>query len=159
MTLDLKMTGASRVIARLKAMQVKIEANKDRAARSAANVVRRAVRREAPRGKNRPYSRKPGTLRGSVSVRKLPEVGYVVSPGPLKYLVVKGVRPHDISPKASAVLRWDAGGEAAFSRAAHHPGTPPNPFVHRAFDLLTREEAVAAAATALHGGAEVGDLE
>jgi hypothetical protein len=160
MTLDLKMSGANKIIARLKAMQASIDRNKDRAARSAANIVRRAVRREAPKGKPNPYDRKPGTLRRSVSVRKLPELGYVVSPGPLKYLVVKGVRPHDISPKSQPVLRFaSSSGDVVFSRVARHPGTPANPFVHRAFDLLTREEAIQAAKTVLRGGAEVGDTE
>jgi len=160
MTLDLKMTGANKVIAKLKAIHATVERNKDRAARSAANIVRRAVRREAPRGKSRPYSRKPGVLRSSVKVKKVLGEGYLVTPGPLKYLVVKGTVAHDISPKAQAVLRFaDSSGSPAFSRGTHHPGTAPNPFVDRAFNVLTREEAIAAAKTVLRGGAEVGDSE
>jgi Bacteriophage HK97-gp10, putative tail-component len=158
MTLNLRMTGAKKVIAKLKAAHAKIERNKDRATRSAATIVARAMRREAPKAQPSPYSRPPGTLRKSIRVRKLPGEGYVVKPGPLGHLVVKGTAAHDFGPKAASVLRFSVAGQDVFSQAVHHPGTKANPFVGRAFDLLTREEAIAAAKTVLRGGAEVGDI-
>lgn len=46
----------------------------------------------------------------------------------------QGTKPHTIVPRSKQVLRWPAGGEFAFAKRVHHPGTKQDPFIYEAAD-------------------------
>ncbi len=48
--------------------------------------------------------------------------------------VEEGTRPHEIRPINGRVLVFQVRGKTVFTPLVHHPGTKPNPFMHRAAD-------------------------
>lgn len=58
------------------------------------------------------------------------------SPETYAMYVLKGTPPHDIVPRTASVLHFIASsGEEVFTQHVSHPGTQPNPFNARAWDL------------------------
>ena len=49
-------------------------------------------------------------------------------------LVEEGTRPHEIRPINGRLLAFKANGKMVFTPLVHHPGTKPNPFIHRAVE-------------------------
>ncbi len=151
-------TGVRGLVTHLRKLQATIERNRDRATRSAARLVARAIRHEAPVDREASGRRGGKSLRRSVMVQPVPGVGYVVGPrSPLTHLVVKGTRPHQEFPKSRSAIAFPEGGATMFTASVQHPGAKANPFIQRALTLANREEAVKAAGIVLHDGAEVPD--
>ena len=48
--------------------------------------------------------------------------------------VEEGTRPHEIRPINGRLLVFQVRGKTVFTPLVHHPGTKPNPFMHRAAD-------------------------
>ena len=135
----------------------RIQRNKDRAARGAAVLIARAVRREAPRLTKAQAGKQAGKLRRSVRVRRIPG-GYRVKPEARSaHLVIRGTKPHLTMVKQAEALHFQAGGDDVFVHSAHHPGARANPFVNRAFSFATREEAKLVAKEVLFHDAPVPD--
>ena len=146
---EIIINGIRQLETKLQRMSAEIERNKRHAARSAANMVRRAMRREAPKA--------TGKLRRNIRVLPVPG-GYVVKPtGRVAHLVIKGTKPHPIGLKQAHALHFTIAGGSVFVHSAEHPGAKANPFVARTRDLATTTEAVIAAKETLLHGAPVPD--
>lgn len=55
--------------------------------------------------------------------------------------ILRGTPPHlirAIQNRPNATLRFMAGGQVAFAKVVHHPGTQPNNFIERALPLALR---------------------
>jgi hypothetical protein len=62
----------------------------------------------------------------------------VVFDAPHSATVHNGSKPHRIYAKPGGVLHWtDSAGNDHFAEHVDHPGTPPNPFLQRAVDIMT----------------------
>lgn len=134
--------------------------------RTAANVVRRAIRAEAKKirgaGTIVGYTKKGRAkvrhkLETSVQIRRDGDSYHVGPRTPLAHLVIRGHRPPSglIMPKAVKALSWAGSGGQIFAASSPGGDAHANPFVHRAYDELTRQEAVNSAASVLfHGGPE-----
>ena len=152
---DVIINGMRELQLRVKRMGAQIERNKDHAARTAAILIARAMRKEAPRLSRSVAGKQAGKLRKSVHVRKIPG-GYRVKPeSKVAHLVIKGTKPHDIEVKQAQSLYMVIDGGPVFVHSARHPGAKANPFVQRTLSLATREEAVIAAKETLFHDAPV----
>ena len=47
-----------------------------------------------------------------------------------------GTKKHTIRPRLKSVLRWQIGNNVFFATSVEHPGTKPNPYHIRTFNLL-----------------------
>lgn len=165
MSAEVYLNGAKKVIADLEKRQAMIERNRERAARSAATIVRRAIRAEARKIRGtgtvvgytkRGRAKVRHKLETSVQIWRVP-LGWAVGPKtPIAHLVIRGhaapsspIVPHGAGARA---LSWSAGGQTVFAASSPGGRAAGNPFVHRALDELTRTEAVEAAKTTLFGG-------
>jgi len=92
-TIEVVSHGFAEVQKRIKAEQLRIEREHDRATKAAANVLKVAMRREAPYQTKRDVTRNKARvrhLRATIRVRKT-LTGYAVGPAsPLAHLVVRG---------------------------------------------------------------------
>ena len=74
-----------------------------------------------------------GELKNSIIVEKIGELTYVVGPTVEYSIYVEyGTGPHIIEPRHARALRFETEEGIVFAKRVRHPGTPPNPFVHRA---------------------------
>jgi len=64
-----------------------------------------------------------------------------------------GTSPHDIYPFKASALRFEVGGDVVFAALVHHPGTAPDPFLDKAYELTktTLERGVEGAITNVFG--------
>lgn len=147
---EIIINGLRQLETKIQRMQMQIERNKDRAAHAAAVMVARAVRKEAPKEARTVAGKfQADRLRKSVRVRRIPG-GYRVKPeSRVAHLVIKGTQPHVIGVKQAQALYMVIDGGPIFANSANHPGAKANPFVSRAYDLATREEAKVAAGEVL----------
>ena len=160
---EVVLRGITHLLQDLEKRQVQIEANRNRAAHSAANVFRRFVRLEARaiRGKGvagglTPTGRKKASKhRLERDVKVLPTAtGWTVKDtAPHAWLVVHGHKPPsgDIMPTAAKALSFGDQGHPVMSS----PGgsAKGNPFVHRGFVAAGADPVIAARVT-LFGGPE-----
>ena len=105
--------------------------NKRRMMRPEAARLRDILQDEAPK-KSGEFAK---NIRFKTYVRAA-AVGFTISmPKPLSDYIIKGTRPHPITPKRPGYpLRffWEKMGKVVFFYSVNHPGTKPNPFDKRA---------------------------
>jgi len=75
-----------------------------------------------------------GKLAGSIVKEVGDREAWIKALAPYAVFVEKGTAPHLIRPVRASVLAFEVGGEMVFTGLVRHPGTRPNPFLHRAVD-------------------------
>lgn len=127
--------GAEALVRKLRAIDAKMERRIIRRALApAANLVRQAIRAEAPRGKTGKLARsvritdvkvREAGVRRTVGVLVKPRTRYT-------HLVLMGSKPHAIAAKGRS-LRV---GPLLFGARVQHPGARANAFIGRAIDRV-----------------------
>jgi HK97 gp10 family phage protein len=80
-----------------------------------------------------------GALKSSITIEKIGELTYVVGPTVDYSIYVEyGTKPHLILPKHARALRFETEDGIVFAKKVYHPGSAPNPFVHRAAEATIR---------------------
>ncbi len=100
------------------------------AVKKSALTVQSAALKEAPVNKRSGG----GNLRQNIRAHLITKTrAEVVSNAPYSLFVEEGTSPHIISVKNKKVLADKRAGEF-YGKTVHHPGTRPNPFMHRAVE-------------------------
>lgn len=142
-------TTAKKVQAHVEQRQLKIAANKDRAGRAAAVLLKRVMREQAP---YRTHARGLSSrhLRASIRIRRVAEGWRVKPESRVAHLVIGGVKAHDLSRRSKRAMAFSEGGETVFASRAHSPGFSANPFVARTREIATGEAKAVAGEVLFH---------
>ena len=83
--------------------------------------------------------RKTGYLASTVTKEVGNGQASIIANASYAKFVEEGTRPHEIRPINGRLLVIQVNGKTVFTPLVHHPGTKPNPFMHRAAEAARNQ--------------------
>ena len=130
-TINAEIKGMDTLLAGLKAAPEKTVEYASDAVKASLRVLQSSAIKEAPVNKQAMGGNLRQNIRSSL-ITKLR--GAVISYANYSIFVHEGTAPHEIRAVNKKVLANKRTGEF-FGKVVHHPGTRPNPFMQRAYDI------------------------